>query len=584
MSSESEDQIRARILVEIQAEKKKARSLIKDANILQKNKQNKGEQFLKYIKICFERIESLSYEDYDKPRKSPNVDHLVTITPEELRSMIFYEIPKIFDISTWSNSRDHTALSISIERFIFYKDQIELSNKEKKFDHVMFKKYKSWYNKELNLILQKVSQTFIDDEDIIYKRGIISQMQLYNSCGNFDGCTRSLPMKIRVINDQVPAELRRINYDCRPILSNQIQITVKKTFNKSTNKPDHGVAFGFESIEEAFSCFSVAIEKTTVEDLVYEECKKITAGGSFVHNNLIFYLKLPLTHGNNLVSYVSSMEQSMIHIFCNDAVTQKTIEKIFSAPICISGIKTLGLYIKYHNLVVNKIKDLINQRYTDLEFPCIMIPCYRPECSYRNVYSRSEINKPVSAFCQKCSIAEFCLTCGKVSHGGNCDFSQDMMTEDWITNNTKPCPRCRVNVIKSDGCNHMTCRCGVHFCWLCNTEYAVDEINDHYINNNAYYGCIGQADVEELLPNIDNVNQDEVPGFMIFMENDDLDDHDRLFFQNLVNFNGPDILDFFEREVDRDHLLRFVAARRERRRRDNHNDDIFLNWLRETSL
>jgi hypothetical protein len=359
----------------------------------------------------------------------------------------------------------------------------------------MFRKYITEYNRELNLILQKVSRTFIDDEDIIYKRGIISQMQLYNSCGNFDGCNRSLPMKMRVTNDQVPTELRRINYDCRPILSNQIQIKVKQTFNKSTNRPDHGVAFGFESIEEAFSCFSVAIENTTVSDLGYGiltiEKDISTVGGTFIHNNLTFYLKLSLSHSNNLVSYISSMDQSINHIFCNNTVKQKTINKIFSTPICISGIKTLGIYIKYHNLVVNKIKDLINQCYTDLQFPCIMIPCFRPECGYRNVYSRSEINKPSSAFCQKCGIAEFCLTCGKVSHGGNCDFSQDMMTEDWITNNTKLCPRCRVNVIKSDGCNHMTCRCGVHFCWLCNTEYTVDAINDHYINNNAYNGCIG---------------------------------------------------------------------------------------------
>jgi hypothetical protein len=31
----------------------------------------------------------------------------------------------------------------------------------------------------------------------------------------------------------------------------------------------------------------------------------------------------------------------------------------------------------------------------------------------------------------------------------------------------KFCPQCRVAIIKNDGCNHMTCRCGHHFCWVC---------------------------------------------------------------------------------------------------------------------
>jgi hypothetical protein len=45
----------------------------------------------------------------------------------------------------------------------------------------------------------------------------------------------------------------------------------------------------------------------------------------------------------------------------------------------------------------------------------------------------------------------------------------------WLAEHAKPCPRCHANVEKNEGCNHMTCRCGHEFCWIClrpRTTYA----------------------------------------------------------------------------------------------------------------
>ncbi|KAF1985379.1 ubiquitin-conjugating enzyme E2 [Aulographum hederae CBS 113979] len=44
----------------------------------------------------------------------------------------------------------------------------------------------------------------------------------------------------------------------------------------------------------------------------------------------------------------------------------------------------------------------------------------------------------------------------------------DSETANWISANTKECPRCNSTIEKNGGCNHMTCRkCRHEFCWMC---------------------------------------------------------------------------------------------------------------------
>lgn len=45
------------------------------------------------------------------------------------------------------------------------------------------------------------------------------------------------------------------------------------------------------------------------------------------------------------------------------------------------------------------------------------------------------------------------------------------LDDAWIKKNSKPCPKCSLAVTKNDGCNHMTCRCGHQFCWICRREW-----------------------------------------------------------------------------------------------------------------
>lgn len=51
---------------------------------------------------------------------------------------------------------------------------------------------------------------------------------------------------------------------------------------------------------------------------------------------------------------------------------------------------------------------------------------------------------------------------------------------DLIHSVAKRCPQCQMMVMKSGGCNHMKCKCGVAFCWLCGKQIDDTVFPAHY--------------------------------------------------------------------------------------------------------
>src|SRR5690606_32376419 len=58
----------------------------------------------------------------------------------------------------------------------------------------------------------------------------------------------------------------------------------------------------------------------------------------------------------------------------------------------------------------------------------------------------------------------------------------DSETFNWISSNTKDCPKCGKATEKNGGCNHITCPCGAHWCWNCIKNFDEKTVYTHSCN------------------------------------------------------------------------------------------------------
>jgi hypothetical protein len=91
--------------------------------------------------------------------------------------------------------------------------------------------------------------------------------------------------------------------------------------------------------------------------------------------------------------------------------------------------------------------------------------CLSPECDSGQLYDDTEYLDP-HIICEECGF-ESCFTHAVPWHEGqSCDQFESQrehgdpeyaQTQNWIRQNSKPCPGCSANVEKDAGCFHMTC-------------------------------------------------------------------------------------------------------------------------------
>lgn len=126
--------------------------------------------------------------------------------------------------------------------------------------------------------------------------------------------------------------------------------------------------------------------------------------------------------------------------------------------------------------LTERYRGLLNRAY--VEDKDIFKWCPAPDCP--NVIEcgvkKKDLDKIVPTVECRCGY-RFCFGCPNSDHQpAPCDLvkkwlkkcADDSETANWISANTKECPKCSSTIEKNGGCNHMTCRkCKYEFCWMC---------------------------------------------------------------------------------------------------------------------
>lgn len=115
---------------------------------------------------------------------------------------------------------------------------------------------------------------------------------------------------------------------------------------------------------------------------------------------------------------------------------------------------TFAIYDQYLN--VNALSQFPNFRW-----------CLRPGCENGQLYDLEDGNVPWGGPLVRCEECAFnmCYTHSVPWHKGQTckQYSSDQgdpssqLSREWITGNTKKCPKCKVDIEKGNNCFHMTC-------------------------------------------------------------------------------------------------------------------------------
>ncbi|KAK4548833.1 hypothetical protein LTR36_008606 [Oleoguttula mirabilis] len=174
------------------------------------------------------------------------------------------------------------------------------------------------------------------------------------------------------------------------------------------------------------------------------------------------------------------------HRFCVDCyrqyLAQKVREEGEAARIKCPGdgcnkiidVKSLDLLVTSD--LTDRYHELLMRTYVDDKESLKWCPApncvYAVECGVK----KRELAKIVPTVQCECKHS-FCFGCTQADHQP-CPCSlvkrwmkkceDDSETANWISANTKECPKCHSTIEKNGGCNHMTCRkCRNEFCWMC---------------------------------------------------------------------------------------------------------------------
>ncbi|KIK58976.1 hypothetical protein GYMLUDRAFT_170346 [Collybiopsis luxurians FD-317 M1] len=166
-------------------------------------------------------------------------------------------------------------------------------------------------------------------------------------------------------------------------------------------------------------------------------------------------------------------------------------------PIALPVIQKFLTEVQFDTLLETAFMQYIEKN------PDIFRYCTTPDCErlYRCASSGESSDACATNLrCPSC-FSEICSRCHEEHEGMTCDERQrarydqannEELNTDWAAKSgVKRCPKCSVWIEKTEGCNHITCRCGAHVCWRCLGIFDAQTI---YTHMNTAHGGIGLDD------------------------------------------------------------------------------------------
>lgn len=142
---------------------------------------------------------------------------------------------------------------------------------------------------------------------------------------------------------------------------------------------------------------------------------------------------------------------------CEDRFDQKTSETWPIVPLA-QLISVLQYEPELNNMSKAWVRGVIEQ--TIQTCPSIITRC--PDHPQKKFVVG---DKPIRCACKSCKLC-FCLSCRSWHDPDNVCEKFDKSFPH--------CPKCGIPTIKSDGCNHIQCKCGAHWCYKCGAGPFID--------------------------------------------------------------------------------------------------------------
>jgi len=169
------------------------------------------------------------------------------------------------------------------------------------------------------------------------------------------------------------------------------------------------------------------------------------------------------------------------YCFSKNEMQQKCMTPGCDAPLQSVDLRNLFNNEELKRLFTNaKQKFLTDKKDQFVECKTSDCQCILENNMYRAKGSKEEREKRrrYVVFCDGCG-ADFCFNCKKTHYDRDCDNEEVAMSLKESGTPFKFCPQCKAIVTKSEGCDHMTCICGCHFCFVCGKEFKKKDIYEH---------------------------------------------------------------------------------------------------------